>query len=475
MVVTISRKVAVEMHKLLKELPGAPEIAVVISKPEEFKDDIVGEMRASELEKRFKNPEDPLKMVVVCDMWLTGLDVPHLTTMYFDKPLKNHSLMQAIARVNRIFKDKQGGLIVDYIGIADDLKKALSIYDTPTRNEAMVSIEEIVNKMLEKYDVVKSMLNGVDYSKWKYLEGEKLSQLFQQTINTIITDPKGETLDEKKKERFLKESLALIKLHAFVMPHKEAYEIKSDVDFFKAIRGALIKQTVVRSEITLTGFDLDSTIKELLSKSIAAEGIIDIFALKRKEKIDISILDERFLEEAKKLKYKNLTIEVLRKLLEDGIKLRMRRNNVRYHSLLELLEKLIEEYENRVINSSKVIERLIELAQEIKKADREAKETGLSVEELAFYDAITSKKMIKQDERIKELVKKLVKIIRKDLTIDWTNSEIIKAKIRDNVRFLLLKNDFKPEETEEITNLIYQQSLVLYRDYSPASVFLSIC
>jgi type I restriction enzyme R subunit len=467
MVVTISRRVAVEMYKLIKDLPNAPEVAVVISNPAEFKNEIQSEIRASELDRKFKNPNDPLKMVVVCDMWLTGFDVPCLTTMYFDKPLKNHGLMQAIARVNRVFKDKQGGLIVDYIGIADDLKKALSVYDEPTRNETMISIDEIVNKMLEKYDVVKSMLSGVDYSKWKYLEGEQLSQLFQQAINTIITNPEDETLDDSKKERFLKESLALIKLHAFVMPHEEAYKIKNDVEFFKALRSALIKQTVTRKEISEIGFDFDSTVKELLSKSIAAEGIIDIFAMKGKEKINISILDEKFLEEAKKLKYKNLTIEVLRKLLEDEIGLRIKKNKIRYYSLSELLEKIIEEYENRVISASKVIEKLIELAQEIKKADKEARETGLSEEELAFYDAIASKKMIKQDEKIKELVKELVKMIRRDLTIDWTNSEIVKARIRDNVRFLLLRNDFKPEETEEITNLIYQQAFILYKDYNP--------
>ncbi len=403
-------------------------------------------------------------MVVVCDMWLTGFDVPCLTTMYFDKPLKNHSLMQAIARVNRIFKDKQGGLIVDYIGIGDDLKKALNVYDSEIRNEALIPIQELVNKMLEKYDVVKSMLQGVDYLKYKYLEGEKLAQLFQQAINAIITDLKDETLDDKKKERFLKESLALIKLHAFVMPHKEAYDIKKDVDFFKAIRSQIIKQTSI-NPISDIGFDYETTVKELLSKSIAAEGVIDILAMKEKEGIEISILDERFLEEVKKLKYKNLTIEILRKLLEDEIKIRIRKNKIRFHSLLELLEKVIEDYENRVINSSKVIERLIELAQEIKKLDKEAKEIGLNEEELAFYDAIASKKLIKQDNKIKELVKELVKIIRRDLTIDWTNSEIIKARIRDNVRFLLLKNDFKPEETEEITNLIYQQAFYLYRDF----------
>ncbi|MGB9848028.1 MAG: type I restriction enzyme endonuclease domain-containing protein, partial [Minisyncoccia bacterium] len=471
MVVTISRRVAVEMYKLIKKLPNAPEVSVVISRPEEFRSEIEGEIKTEEVERRFKNPNDSLKMVVVCDMWLTGFDVPCLMTMYFDKPLKNHSLMQAIARVNRIFKDKKGGLIVDYIGIADDLKKALSIYDSETRKESLIPIQEIVNKMLEKYDVVKSMFVGVDYSQYKYLEGEKLARLFEQAINQIITDPQDGTLDEKRKEKFLKESLALVQLHSFVMPHKEAYEIKNDIEFFKAIRGQIIKNTIV-SSIGDVGFDFETTVKELLSKSIAAEGVIDILKIKEKGKIDISILDEKFLEEAKKLKYKNLTIEVLRKLLDNEIRLRMRKNKIRFSSLLELLEKVIEDYENRAINSSKVIEKLIELAREIKKADKEAKEIGLSEEELAFYDAIISKKMIKQDNKIKELVKELVKTIRRDLAIDWTNSDIIKARIRDNVRFLLLQNDFKPEEAEEITNLIYEQAFYLYREYIPAHISL---
>lgn len=203
-----------------------------------------------------------------------------------------------------------------------------------------------------------------------------------------------------------------------------------------------------------------------MAESIAAEGVIDIFALKGKGKADISILDEKFLEEIKKLQYKNLAVEILRKLLEDEIRLRMRKNNIRYRSLLEMLEKLIEEYENRMISASKIIEKLIELAQEIKKADKEAEETGLSEEELAFYDAILSKKIIRQDEKIKELVRELVRIIRRDLTIDWTNNEIIKARIRDNVRLLLLKNNFKPEETEELTNVIYEQALALFKDYA---------
>ncbi|MEM2174726.1 MAG: type I restriction endonuclease subunit R, partial [Candidatus Micrarchaeia archaeon] len=252
MVVTISRSVAVKMYKLLSKIKDAPEVAVVISSPEEFKDEIQKEFKTEEIERRFKDPDDPLKMVVVCDMWITGFDVPHLHTMYFDKPLKNHSLFQAIARVNRIFKDKPGGLIVDYIGIADDLRKALNLYDRKVQEESLIPLKEIISKMLEKYDIVKSMLSGVDYSKWKYLEGKELSNLLEKAINIIVTNPKTGVIDETRKKNFLKESQILLRLFAFVMPHPEAYQIKDDIEFIRVVRSVLIKRCTVKSEINLS-------------------------------------------------------------------------------------------------------------------------------------------------------------------------------------------------------------------------------
>ena len=294
------------------------------------------------------------------------------------------------------------------------------------------------------------------------------SSLFEKAANTIITDLKTGRIDEDKKKRFLEEALKLIKLHSFVMPHKEAYEIKNDIEFIKAIRSRLIKYTVNKKGVIEES--LESIIKELVSKSIAAEGVIDIFALQKKEKPDISILDEKFLEEVRKSEYKNLSIEILRKLLSDRIKLRMKKNRIRYKSLLELLDKIIEDYENRILNASKVIERLIELAKEIKKSEKTAEEMGLTEEELAFYDAIASKKLIKQDEKIKEIVKELVKSIRRDLFVDWTNNDIIKARIRDHIRLILLKNQLQPKEVEKITNVVYQQVIYLYKDYNQVSV-----
>jgi len=470
MVVTMSRRIAAEMYELMSKISGAPKIAVVISKPEEFKGIIQKETNNKELEKQFKNPDDSLKMVIVCDMWLTGFDVPPLHTMYIDKPLKNHTLMQAIARVNRVFKDKPGGLIVDYIGIADNLKKALSIYSSDIRKQAMIPLQEIIDKMLEKYEVVKNMFIGIDYSNWKKLESTELAQLFQKAVNMIITDEKSGMLDEEKKKRFLRESEILFKVFALAMPHHEANKIRNDVAFFQAVKKAIVKRTIISGpgEIDI---EVESALRELISKSIAAEGVIDIFAMKDKTKPDVSIFDEKFLEEIKNMRFKNLAIEALRKLLQDELRIRMRKNAVRYKSLTELLEQIIEEYENNIINSTKVIERLIELAKEIKSVEKAGSKIGLSEEEMAFYDVVSSsKKSDLKNGELKDLVKELVKIIKRDLTIDWTNNEIIKARIRANVRLLLLQRKLPSQESEQILDSIYQQATALYRDFVPVLV-----
>jgi len=466
MIVTISRKTAVEMYKIISKIKDAPETAVVISKPEDFPE-LKQSRDTKELERRFKNPDDSLKLVIVCDMWLTGFDVPPLHTMYLDKPLKNHTLMQAIARVNRIFKDKPGGLIVDYIGVADNLKKALGVYSSNIQKEAMIPIEEIVNKMMEKYDIVRAFFSGIDYSGWKKTKGAELARLFQTAMNNIITNEKTEKIDDEKKGRFAKETEKLSRLFAFVMPHKEANAIKNEVEFFQAVKRAIVKRIIIRPEGI--GLDIESAVRELVSKAISAEGVIDIFDMKGKTKPDISIFDEKFLEEIKNMKYKNLSVDVLRKLLNDELRIRMKTNLIRYKSLLDMLEDIIEKYEDNIINSTKVIEKLIELAKEIKKVDKLGDNLGLSKEELAFYDAIsTGKKSIDGDGELKKLVKELVKIIKRDLSIDWMNNDIIKARIHANVKLLLLKKGFEPEESENILKLIYQQILSLYRDLAPA-------
>ncbi len=466
MIVTISRRTAVEMYKIISKIHDAPETAVVISKPEDFPE-IKQSRDTKESERRFKDPDDSLKLVIVCDMWLTGFDVPPLHTMYLDKPLKNHTLMQAIARVNRIFKDKLGGLIVDYIGVADNLKKALGVYSSKIQKEAMIPIEEIIDKMMEKYDIVRAMFSGVEYKDWKNLKGAELAQLFQAAVNNIITDDKTGGLDDEKKKRFAKETEILSRLFAFVMPHKEANAIRNEVEFFQAVKRAIVKRIVIRAENI--GLDIESAVKELVSKAISAEGVIDIFDIEGKTKPDISIFDEKFLEEVKSMKYKNLSVDVLRKLLNDELRVRMKTNLVRYKSLLDMLEDIIEKYENNIINSTKVIEKLIELAKEIKKVEKMGNNLGLSEEELAFYDVISAgRKSIGGNGELKKLVKELVKIVKRDLSIDWMNNDIIKARIHANVKLLLLRKGFKAEESENILELIYQQILSLYRDFAPA-------
>ena len=467
MIVTISRKTAVELYKIISKIKNAPEVAVVISKPEDFPELKQGR-DTGDLEKRFKNPDDPLKLVIVCDMWLTGFDVPPLHTMYIDKPLKNHTLMQAIARVNRISKDKPGGLIVDYIGVADNLKKALSIYSSGIQKEAMIPIEEIIAKMKEKYDIVCAMFVGVGYKGWKSLKGAALVHLFQKAVNTIITNEKSGMVDDNKKKRFTKETELLSKLFAFAMPHKEASAILNEVEFFQAVKKAIIKRTIVRPEGI--GPNIESAVRELVSKAISAEGVIDIFDMKRKGRPDISIFDRKFLEEVKNMKYKNLSVDVLRKLLNDELRMRMKTNMIRYQSLLDMLEDIIDKYENNIINSTKVIEKLIELAKEIKSVEKVNEKMGLSEEEMAFYDAISAgRKSINGNGELKELVRELVKTIKRDLSIDWMNNDIIKARIQANVKLLLLRNGYREDEGEKILDLIYRQALALFRDFVPST------
>src|SRR3989338_6976851 len=470
MIVTISRRVAVEMYKLISKMKNAPEVAVVISKTENFGEQIQDEKDPKELERRFKNPDDPLQLVIVCDMWLTGFDVPALHTMYIDKPLKNHTLMQAIARVNRVYKDKPGGLIVDYIGVADDLKKALSIYSSDVHKKAMFPIEELLNGMQEKYDVVCAMLNGVDYNNWKKKDASQVARLFQEAINMVISEGGGERINQEKKKRFLTEVELLSRLFALAMPHHEAIKIRSDVEFFQALKRAINKLTITNGPSPMPGSEIDTAIRELLSKSIAAEGVVDIFAMKDKTKPEISIFDEKFLEEVRNIKFKNVTIEILRKLLNDELRIRMRKNEIRYKSLVELLEQIIEQYENNIINSAKVIEQLLKLAEEIKTVEKVGEKLDLSEEEMAFYDAlIMNGDGTKANGVLKQIVKELVKMIRRDLTIDWTNKENIKARIRADVRLFLLRNSYSQQDTEKYVERIYNQAFALYRDYIPAS------
>ena len=455
MIVTFSRKIAVEIYKLLSAYNHAPEAAVVISNNQQYQDEIQAELDNKELEKRFKNPDDPLKIAIVCDMWLTGFDVPFLHTMYLDKPLKGHTLMQAIARVNRRYKDKAGGLIVDYIGVAENLKKALAIYASDIQKQTLIPIEEIIAEMLKAYNDAKVFLGDLKYQEWKKLSPGRQSQLFQSAINIV--------LETDNKKQFLKAATRLYKLFCLAMPNHEANKIRNEIEFIESVRRGIIKFTLV--EPIYIDKKTESAIKDLISKNIAAEGIIDIFSEHRKGKPEISILDEKFLKNVKNSRLKNLTLETYRKLLENDLRTKERSNIVRYRTLLEKLEEIIEEYENNIINSSKVIEQLIQLAREIRAADQAGDKLGLTLEEMAFYDAVAQGKKALKDKDIKLLVKELIKAIKRDVAIDWTHQEVIKARIRSNVKLILLRHQFSFEESNLLVEKIFKQAEFLYRDF----------
>jgi len=464
MVVTMSRRIAVAVYKEMKKMWDAPECAVVISNSDEFMSDIQPERDTKKLEKRFKKINDPLKIAIVCDMWLTGFDVPCLHTMYLDKPLKNHGLMQAIARVNRVFKDKPGGLIVDYIGIAENLKKALSIYDSGVQKEAMLPLDEIIVEMGSLHQEAISFFNGIKYSGWKKLKGTELSRILQACINEAIT--KDGILSDDRKMRFIGTVGKLSKLHALVMPSETAMDIVTDVQFLQAVREGIAKQTVIPKAIFPEA--TESAIRSLIHDAVQAENIIDLFASADESK-SISIFDEKFAEEIRKSEYKNLAVDTVRKLLDKEIVSRMRTNKARYETMLTLLTDLIEKYENNVISSSEIIKRLLEIADEIKKLDAESQAFGLSSEEITFYDSLAKDPDLKDAKiDIKEFVKDLTKRIRRDLTIDWTNNETIKARIRQNVRLLLIQRGIiQEQQTERLIELIFTETARVYKEYTP--------
>jgi type I site-specific deoxyribonuclease, HsdR family len=381
MVVVISREVAVELYNKIKEIPNAPSVAVVISgnkqkDPEKFHPHLRNKHQMEELLSNFKNPDKDPKMVIVVDMLLTGFDVSCLHTMYIDKPMKNHNLLQAIARVNRVYKDKPGGLIVDYIGIADDLKKSLAKYTMETIGQLLTDIKSVIAQLKEEYDIVSSMFYGINYKNWRNLDPQQLSNLTVSAYNLLDT--------EEKKKNFIKHFLALKKLYTLASPHPETIKIKDDIRFFEMIKKMIIKYSTTTSREIAR--DLEYEINQLISKSISAQEPIDVFSLLNKEKPDISILSEDFLIQIKEIKQKNYAVELLAKLLNDEIKVKMIKNPHRYKSLYERLKELIEKYNAKTLEASEIIENLVEIARELREKIQEGKRLDFTEEELAFYD-----------------------------------------------------------------------------------------
>jgi type I restriction enzyme R subunit len=461
MVVVISRKVAVELYNAIKEIPNAPSVEVVISgnkqkDPEEFHPHIRNKHQMEELLNNFKNPDKNPKMVIVVDMLLTGFDVPCLHTMYIDKPMKNHNLLQAIARVNRVYKDKPGGLIVDYIGIADDLRKSLSKYTLETIEQTLTDINKVIEQMNEKYDIVSSMFYGVNYRDWKNLSSEELSNLTVLAYDCLET--------EDKKRNFVKNFIALKKLYALASPHPQTIKIKDDLKFFEMIKKMIVKYSTRASKEIAR--ELEYEMNQLISKSISAQEPIDVFSLLSKEKPNISIFSEDFLKQIKDIKHKNYVIELLTKLINDEIKVRMRINPYRYKSLYEKLNELIKEYNVKVLETAEIIEKLIEIAKELKEKIKEVGKLDLTEEELAFYDMLLNEGIFENEQEVKEIAKEIIEKLGYYVkSVDWNKKELFfKSKIRRALKDVLREKINSDEHLDKIVNQILEQAELIYCD-----------
>ena len=467
MIVCMSRRICVELYNAIVAL--RPEwqddddtkgvIKVVMtgsaSDPVEWQKHIRNKPRREKLAERVKKASDPLKLVIVRDMWLTGFDAPCLHTMYVDKPMQGHGLMQAIARVNRVFRDKPGGLVVDYLGLGDQLKQALRTYtESGGKGATALDQKEAVAVMLEKFEQCRDMFHGFDWSK--AATGTPAEQLSVRAaaIEHILAQENG-------KDRFVQMVTALSKAFALAVPDDEALRIRDDIVFFQNVRAAISKFTT--SERKSSG-DLDHAIRLIVSQAVASDGVIDVFAAAGLKNPDLSILSEQFLAEVREMPQRNLAVELLRKLLSDEVKTRARHNLVQSRSFAEMLEKSVRRYQNRTIEAAQVIEELIALAKEMREAKARGEALKLSEDELAFYDALEvndSAVKVLGDDALRTIARELVETVRKNVTIDWTVRESVRSKLRVIVKRILRKWGYPPDKQEAATNTVLEQAELL--------------
>ena len=429
-----------------------------------------------DLSDRMKDPADPLKIVIVIDMWLTGFDVPCLHTMYIDKPMRGHNLMQAIARVNRVFKDKPGGLVVDYLGIATDLKKALSFYsDSGGKGDPTEDIAQAVEVMMEKLEIVQQMFNEESKTQKDILVEEPAAYYkgqYRFNYNRFFTGAPNEKLSiilqaeehilglQDGKQRFIREVALLSQAFALSMPHAQAMEIKEEVAFSQAVKSRLVKFDAVDSK-GRSSSDIDTAIKMIVDQAISSDKVVDIFEAAGIEKPDLAILSDEFLLEVQGMTHKNLAIELLKKILNDEIKSRLKTNLVKSKKFLEMLETAIKKYQNNLLTTAQIIEELIRIAKEVKDSDDDAKRLGLSQDELAFYDALeTNDSAVKVlgDETLKIIAKEIADKVKRNATIDWTIRESARAKLMVLVRRTLTKYGYPPDKQQKAIDTVLKQA-----------------
>jgi type I restriction enzyme, R subunit len=426
----------------------------------EWQPHIRNKEKRRKMANRFKDSKDPFRIVIVRDMWLTGFDAPCLHTMYADKPMQGHGLMQAIARVNRVFRDKPGGLVVDYLGLADQLKRALSTYtESGGQGNPTYDTRQAIAVMLEKHGIACDMMHGFNWGKWTTGKPAERLALIPAGQEHILEQEDG-------KKRFVQVVMKLSRSFALCAASDEATEIRDDVSFFQAIQAALNKQSGGSRK---SPEQIEAAVRQLVSKAITTDGqIIDVFTAAGLPKPDISILDDRFLAEVRGLKHKNVAAELLEKLLKDELKVRSKRNLVQSQLFSDKLKKTLNAYHNRAISTMEVIEELIKLAKELDAATKRGEDLGLTDDEVAFYDALAVNESAVRamgDDKLKVIAAELITQVRKSVTIDWTLRESARARIRVMVKRILNKYGYPPDLQEEAVKTVLQQAELLCADW----------
>ena len=471
LVVCMSRRICVNLHDAIvdirpkwydkKDDRGTLKVVMTgsASDPKEWQEHIRNKKRRKKIGESFKEPGQGPKILIVRDMFLTGFDAPSLHTMYLDKPIKGHTLMQAIARVNRVYPGKEGGMVVDYMGIGADLREALSDYTASGgRGRPTFDQDAAVSLMLEKYEVVRDMFHGFGYEKFFELESSERVSFVPNAMEHILKE-KG------KKERFQRETAALIKAFSLAVPHHKAMKIKEDVGFFQAIKAAITKTTETKND---RPEKIDTAIKQILSKAVISDRIIDIFEAAGIQKPELSILSEGFLMDVRDMPQRNLAFEALKKLLNDEIRIISKKNIVKGKSFMDLLDKSIKKYTNRSVDAAQVIKDLIDLARKVRDEKNRGKEQNMTDDEIAFYDALgvnDSAVHVLGDKTLRKIALELTEMIRKSVTIDWTRRESVQAAIRLKVKKILRRYGYPPDREKKATDTVLLQAEVVAKDW----------
>ncbi|MDO8311222.1 MAG: DUF3387 domain-containing protein, partial [Sideroxyarcus sp.] len=464
MVVAMSREICVHLYnEIIKLRPdwhdtdpekGVIKIVMTGSASDKalLRPHIYSSQVKKRLEKRFKDPTDPMRLVIVRDMWLTGFDAPCVHTLYVDKPMKGHNLMQAIARVNRVFKDKQGGLVVDYIGIANELRSALKEYTNSSgRGRPTVDAAEVYAVLEEKLDILRGLLHGYDYSDFLTASHKRLSG----AANHVLGEKDG-------KKRFADTALAMSKAFTLCCTLDEAKAVREEVAFYQAVKVILTKRDI--SQQKKTNEERELAIRQIIGSAVVSEEVVDIFDAVGLDKPNIGILDDAFLAEVRNLPERNLAIELLERLLEGEIKTRFAGNIVQGKKFSELLSDVIKRYQNRAIETAQVIEELIEMAKKFRAAAERGDELGLTEDEIRFYDALADNESAVRelsDEILKKIAHELTENLRQNLSVDWSARESVRAKLRLMVKRILRKYKYPPDQQEVAIELVLQQAQAL--------------